>query len=895
MERYLSEVRPGGRWLRDLLMALAWSEGDGLDDAAAWAAFATAIGTGEYSEHDVARLLLSTSAVDLLHQTTRGERTTFRLFHEALAEYLRLESCQYLSPVEVQHRIADAVVAHIPRAPDGAPDWSRADSYTRTFLQVHAAAGRVLDGLLADAGFLATAEPGRLLAALPTVTTARGRRLAQIIQRVGQQLLIAPPGEQACYLEMAARMAGDVPLAEALARATPERPWSVPWAQWQPLDESLLLGHHDDYVLAVSAVETSAGAVVVSASAWTLRAWALPEGTPVALGLGEVTSPIVATVAFAEAGGTVVLTLLGNGDLIRSATDSTARVQVIAQNRAAAGLWLVSHAGQPAVVTVTSGRMVELLSATDGGPLAPAAISLDGKYVLAAATIGQRILIAITDASNADDATEVSVWDLAKGTVFGLPVRLADQVPGKNPAPVWAAAFTERQGKPHLLCASAAGGPVFTWELLQGRRLGESYYGAAALSALITTDDSHELQWWGSTDGNLHVRHGDDGTVYGIAAHDNGIDTLAACRLDGHLAVVTGSRDGAVRVWHSETLPLAGQERPSTTVLQVLFPAGDSGPNLVAQLLGDGTVSVLDAADGHVVARLLSADPGARLTAMAVLPGHGSALLMVGTDRRVAIWHPSDEQVRPMWQLPESAKFWDIAISDGNPPVLLVARTDGRVAFFDAETGRALGEPVDTKNDDKRYTVCTGSAPAGAMRFFTFDSEPVVIEWTVSPDRPVTSRTLFVPPWPTGNPSYAPSAIASAVLDDEPVIIGVGGYSGIYVWNALDGSLRDSTWLEQAHSMQLLDADVTDIAARPIVLCGGFTCTLATWRLDSHDEHHLWVGSVITRVKSLPGGRVVVAGTRGTMLIQLSSHLPGQPARHHTGAHIPTAGSSTSP
>ena len=878
MERYLSEVRPSGRWLRDLLMALAWSQGDGLDDAVTWAAFATAIGTGEYSAHDVARLLLSTSAVDLLHQTRHGERTAFRLFHEALAEYLRRESCQYLSPVEVQRRIADAVVANIPRAPDGAPDWSRADSYTRTFLQVHAAAGKALDALVADAGFLATAEPGRLLAALPTVTTARGRRLAQVIQRVGQQLLIAPPGEQACYLEMAARMAGDIPLAESLARAAPERPWSVPWAQWQPLDESQLLGHHDDYVVAVSAVETPVGAIVVSASARALRAWALPEGTPVALGLGEVASPVVSMVAFAEAGGTVVLVLLENGNLVRSATDSTARAQVVAQNRAAEDLWLVSYAGQPAVVTITSERIVELLSAKDGRLLAPAAISLGGKSVLTAATSGQQILVAVTDRTTADDSTEVSVWDLAEGTALGLPARLADQVPGKDPAPIWAAAFTERNGTPLLLCASAACGPVFTWDLLQGRRLGESYFGAAALSALITSDGDHELQWWGATNGNLLVRRGDDGTVYQIAAHDNGIDTLTACRLGSQLSVVTGSRDGAVRVWHPETLPSVGPERPTTTVLEALCPAGDSGPHLVAQLLDDGTASVVDAADGHAIAQLRSGDPGARLTAMAAFPDHGSTLLVVDSERRVATWHPSDQQIKPRWQMPEGAKFWDLAIADGNPAALLVARTDGHVAFFDAETGRALGEPVDTNNKDKRYTVYAGSAPADAMRFFTLHSEPVVTEWTVSPGQPVTSRKLPVPPHPRGNPDYAPSALAFAVLDDEPIIIGVGGYSGIFVWNALDGSLRHSTRLKQAHGMALLDAAVTDIAGRPVVLCGGFTCTLAVWRLDSHDEHHLWVGSVIRRVKSLPGGRVVVTGARGTMLIQLSSHLPGQPA-----------------
>jgi hypothetical protein len=136
--------------------ALRPVRGDGLDDKT-WAAVATAVGTGEYSEHYVARLLRSSSAVDLLHQTANGERTAFRLFHEALAEYLRRESCQYLSRTEVQRLITGVIVARVASDDNGAPDWSRADAYTRTFLQIHAAEGRVLDDLLTDAGFLATA------------------------------------------------------------------------------------------------------------------------------------------------------------------------------------------------------------------------------------------------------------------------------------------------------------------------------------------------------------------------------------------------------------------------------------------------------------------------------------------------------------------------------------------------------------------------------------------------------------------------------------------------------------------------------------------------------------------------------------------------------------------
>jgi hypothetical protein len=124
MERYLRDVRPGGRWMRDLLMALAWSQGDGLDDRRIWAAAATAVGTAEYSERDVARLLVDTSAVDLLHRTVRGERAAFRLFHEALAEYLRDESIQYQSATETQRRLTEVLLEHIPRTPGGGRDWS---------------------------------------------------------------------------------------------------------------------------------------------------------------------------------------------------------------------------------------------------------------------------------------------------------------------------------------------------------------------------------------------------------------------------------------------------------------------------------------------------------------------------------------------------------------------------------------------------------------------------------------------------------------------------------------------------------------------------------------------------------------------------------------------------
>lgn len=579
MDRYLREVRSGGRWMRDLLIALAWSQGDGLDDHGLWAAAATAVGTGEYSERDVARLLMDTTAVDLLHRTARGEQTAFRLFHEALAEYLRQESTRYRSPAQIQRRFTEVLLARVPPASGGGRDWSCADEYTRTYLPVHAAEGGALDIVLAEAGFLATVEPGRLLGALPTAISDRGRQVARVVERVGQQLLWSSPEEQVCYLEMAARMAGDDLLAEEMAAFAPQRPWSVPWARWEPLDDGRLLGHHNDWIAAVRTVSTRHGIIVVSASAWTIRAWSLADGSPVASGLPELPSPVADMAAFADTDEIVVLTLHENGELRRTTLGAATPPRTIARDLAGHGLWLISYGGQRAVVTATCDDVVEALSVADGHPIGLSAISIGKREILTAAHIGERILIAVATATETSDPhlTEVMVWDLNTGTALGSPFRTEDIFP-ERPMPVWAAALAERAGDLVMLAGSAGGGPVFLWDPIQARLVGQPLYqDRAVVRTLIAYAGNGELQCWGDTYGDLHLRSGDAGPVRRIAAHDSYITAIAACEHDGALHLVTGGRDGAVRVWNPATAPAAG---PPTGIkdLAVMPPASNGHP-----------------------------------------------------------------------------------------------------------------------------------------------------------------------------------------------------------------------------------------------------------------------------------------------------------------------------
>ncbi len=186
--------------------------------------------------------------------------------------------------------------------------------------------------------------------------------------------------------------AGSNRLAGDMAAAAPQRRWSVPWARWQPLDSGQLLGHDDNPVRAVSAVDTPSGTVVVSASASAIRAWRLADSSPAAPSIRELPSPITAMVALTEAGEVIVLTLHEDGQLRRATLGAAAAPQTLARGREIwQGLWLIRIAGQPAVVTTSCDDAVEVLSVTDGHPAGLPPVSVADSEVLAAAKVGSAV------------------------------------------------------------------------------------------------------------------------------------------------------------------------------------------------------------------------------------------------------------------------------------------------------------------------------------------------------------------------------------------------------------------------------------------------------------------------------------------------------------------------
>ncbi|MFH8483879.1 hypothetical protein [Streptomyces longisporoflavus] len=865
MDRYLRDVQPGGPWLRDLLMALAWSRGDGFDDPRTWAAAATMLGTASYSEQDVTRLLLDTNAVDLLQRSEQGDRVAFRLFHEALGEHLRQLSARQRSSVGIQRGLTAVLLARLSSASADGPDWANADGYTRLHLPHHAGEGQVLDELLGDAGFLACMDPARLLAALPTARTEPGRHAARLIQRVGQQLLVAPEEERVCYLEMAARMAGDGQLARALAATAPDRPWAVLWAHWDALAESRTLGHHEDYVVAVATVETPRGAVVVSAGAWGVQAWYLADGEPMASGVREPESPVTDMTAFGQGDGIVVVTLHEDGRLLRTTPDSTHPQQVLAHDRAAyGGVWLVRAEDRTAVATVGSGRAIEVLSAQDGHLFAwPRVVIGEEDRILQVDNAGGRCL-AVVSGPDGDTTT----WNLNDATPLNEPLSPALRVPDWGPgAHVWTASITEHEGEP-LILLGAQTGHVLAWDPVRGEITGEPHRGDAGVFVTLfsgSSDRRSEAWSWGDWNGNLFTRDA-AGEVRQLAAHDGGIESIARSELNGSTVLVTGGRDGSVRVWDNRTADPAG---PVNNYRSVATGTDAAHRDCVASVRADGATVVFDADSGNVLAEIPAADEEWRRAV--ALPSDPRSFSTLDSRGRFTLRRfPDARSVRELPAVPAESR--QVSVSHHEQPILLVPASSGRLDFVDLTTGEPMRPPLDCHAEAFRVAALP-EAPQGALRFITWTYQTREARlWNVTTD---AAHHLDLPltPHPEAEHPLHVTAVAFGRSGDLPVAVAVGSYSQVMVWNTDDGSLVSDAQLEHGHHMELLDVHLARIAGKPLVVTGGHTCSVALWSLETHQEYHFRIGSVLWHTRFLPGHRVLAAGPRGIMALALGSRF----------------------
>ena len=261
----------------DLLRPLAFAQGQGLPWEDIWAPLASAISGRAYSDEDL--LWLARTAGSYAVEATESGRSAYRLYHQALAEYLREDT----DPQAVHAAFTDLLTDRVPYRADATRDWSRAHPYTRTHLAAHATAAGRLDDILTDSEYLVHATPRSLTPHLHHARTEPARLNAAVYRTTLNLHATTTPAVRRQILALDAARAGAAPLRQQLTHAIPDHDWTPRWATgsgFSPALRNTLTGHTGGVgALACTSLD---GVPVAVTGSWdrTVRVWDLATGIP---------------------------------------------------------------------------------------------------------------------------------------------------------------------------------------------------------------------------------------------------------------------------------------------------------------------------------------------------------------------------------------------------------------------------------------------------------------------------------------------------------------------------------------------------------------------------------------------------------------------------------------
>jgi WD40 repeat protein len=743
--------RLGEGRLRRALIPLAYAQGEGLPRDV-WA---------KLTVEDIENLLNLARA--FIPEYEEDGHLVYRLYHQALAEALRVIKHE----VEEHRSIAERLLAAIPKN-----DWLHADWYTRRYLARHAARAMMLDGLLADTAFLAVADQRQLLGVIDQAALPEARRRASWYRLSATRFRDTNTAERLSYLGLVALEHGALDLALTTELGL-KRPWHARWAQFAPPTPHLAIQAYVTHVKFLVMNDNVIASASLGMSGW-VNLWDLRTGSlllKVENG-SEITALALSEHILACATAEIVRIFdRATNKLITEITIDEVEAMAIAQNY---------------VAIARKGGMINLLdwrTSESAGPSWKGYTGAEGHIVIDGETI----------VSGSVEERVFRRWNIATGDLISEYICRAEIKPDALAIGKDAALYQDWPTDLIQLCNLKTG------SILEGPKIPHPTCLAIADVAAI-----------GDTQGTIYLWDPNLGS--GIHQQFDGHQAAVSALTIGRQIVVSGGRDGFIRIWDRHCVPI-GRSSPLATFGDTRFgnlvnsiaiigdPLPPPGPqivtphkhitdgNLVAAS-ADGTMTILNEETGELWAQVhkygtKSSSEWWEAEAHSVT---ASEELIVSAFRwGILAWsRRTGEPVDlPLRQFIEHVT--NLATDDG---FLVTLSELGHVHLWDSHTGVSLGEidawrELEIKSIAAVGDIVVSGDSKGKIRFWDVRAQASV-DRTISLSDSAPEDFFFPPP-------------LVAVAATGQIVAAMTSSGSVYVWDR-----RTFQLVGQPHESRLL-------------------------------------------------------------------------------------------
>ncbi|MGW5223102.1 caspase family protein [Nocardia sp. NPDC004085] len=823
---------------RNLLRPLAFAQGQGLPWEDLWAPIASTLASETYTDEDL--LWLRRTAGSYVVEATEDGRSAYRLYHQALAEYLAHDR----DPAIVHAAFLQVLRRRVPLGSDARRDWALAHPYTLRHLATHAACAGLINELITDMDYLVQAEPGPLLAAMLQVDSEDGLLIRAVYRCYHHHL---PPIRRRQVLAIEAARFGATRQQHQLCRTLEWQPRWATGALTHAAHRTTLTGHISS-IEAVACMLVDGRPVAVTGSMdRTVRVWDLSTGIERAVLTGHTGSV-----------DAVACTLLdGHPVAVTGSTDRTVRVWDLSTGIERA--LLTGHTdsveavactqidGRPVAVTGSWDKTVRVWDLSTGIERSLLTGHTDLVRAVACIQIGGR---PVTVTGSADRT--VRVWDLSTGTEHAVLTGHTGTVRAVTCTLIGRRLFAVTAGFDRM---------VRVWDLTAGSAcMVLTGHTDSVRAVACTLLGGRPVAVTGSDDRTVRVWDLSTGTEHAVLTGHTGTVRAVTCTvLDGRPVAVTGSFDSTVRVWEldaadgtvfaSGSSDVRSQVSALTNKLHALGWADAEPvevPNTGTNVGPPSDTSSVSAVactllDGHPVAVTGSDDRTVRVwdlttgTERAVLTGHtGSVFAATCTEidgRPVAVTGSFDTTVRVcdlstgtehgvLTGHTDTVRAVACTLLDGLP-VAVTGSDDRTVRVWDLTTGieRAV---LTGHTGTVRSVACT-----------QIDGHPVAV--TGSTDRTVRVWDLSMGAEHAVLTGHTDSvhAVACTLLDGLPVAVTGSDDRTVRVWDLTTGIERA---VLTGHTGTVRSVACTQIDGRLVAVTGSFDRTVRMWDLSTRSE-----------------------------------------------------------